>query len=168
MLGLPKGKVFLTPWTNEWIQEFSSEKESIQEVIGQQIIAVHHIGSTSVKHLSAKPIIDIAIELKEFKVGERCIAPLETLGYFCKGTHILPERYYFSKGEPRTHQIHLYQRGSKYLLEQLYFRDILRNDEKARRQYEELKQNLVTVSKGDKHKYATDKTKFVKSILNKE
>jgi GrpB-like predicted nucleotidyltransferase (UPF0157 family) len=80
----------------------------------------------------------------------------------------LPERYYFSKGEPRTHQIHLYQRGSKYLLEQLYFRDILRNDEKARRQYEELKQNLVTVSKGYKHKYAAEKTEFVKSILNKE
>ncbi|MGG0845208.1 GrpB family protein [Peribacillus simplex] len=165
MLGLPKGEVFLVPWTNNWEKEFLLEKERIQEVIGQNILAVHHIGSTAIKHLSAKPIIDIAIEVKEFQDGEKCVTALETLGYSYKGTNVLPDRYYFNKGEPRTHQIHMYQGGNKYLLEQLEFRDYLRNNETARIQYKKLKQILSTVNKNNKHKYADDKTNFVKSIL---
>lgn len=87
MLGLPKGEVSLVPWTNNWEKEFLLEKERIQEVIGQNILAVHHIGSTAIKHLSAKPIIDIAIEVKEFQDGEKCVRALETLGYSYKGTN---------------------------------------------------------------------------------
>lgn len=165
MLGLPKGEVFLVPWTNDWEKEFLLEKERIQEVIGQNILAVHHIGSTAVKHLSAKPIIDIAIEVKGFQDGEKCVTALETLGYSYKGTNVLPDRYYFNKGEPRTHQIHMYQSGNKYLLEQLDFRDYMRNNETARIQYIKLKQELSTVNKNNKHKYTDDKTNFVKSIL---
>ncbi|MFU2018857.1 GrpB family protein [Peribacillus butanolivorans] len=165
MLGLPKGEVFLVPWTNDWEKEFLLEKERIQEVIGQNILAVHHIGSTAIKHLSAKPIIDIAIEVKGFQDGEKCVKALEILGYSYKGTNVLPDRYYFNKGEPRTHQIHMYQSGNKYLLEQLDFRDYLRNNETARIQYKKLKQELSTVNKNNKHKYADDKTNFVKSIL---
>lgn len=167
MLGLPKGELFLVPWTNEWEKEFILEKERIQDVIGQYIFTVHHIGSTAVKNLSAKPIIDIAIEIKDFQDGEKCIKPLEELGYSYKGTSVLPDRHYFNKGEPRTHQIHMYQSGNKYLLEQLSFRDYLRKNETARIQYEQLKQELSSVNKGNKHKYADDKTQFVKSILEK-
>ncbi|WP_234813431.1 GrpB family protein, partial [Bacillus mycoides] len=61
MLGLPYGKVFLVPWSEEWEFEFSKEKQLIEEHIGKYILAIHHIGSTSIPHLSAKPIIDIAM-----------------------------------------------------------------------------------------------------------
>ncbi|HDR7887115.1 TPA: GrpB family protein, partial [Bacillus paranthracis] len=57
MLGLPYGKVFLVPWTEEWAIEFVKEKQFIEEQIGEHILAIHHIGSTSIPHLSAKPII---------------------------------------------------------------------------------------------------------------
>jgi len=167
MLGLPKGEVFLVPWTEEWNKEFLLEKEKIQDKIGKYILNIHHIGSTSVKHLRAKPIIDIAIENKNFSNGEDTSFLLEELGYSYKGTNILPERHYFSKGEPRTHQIHMYQTGNKYLLEQLKFRDFLRNNDKARIEYEQLKLNLATLNKNHKHKYAEEKTAFVKSILEK-
>ncbi len=167
MLGLPKGVVFLVPWTNEWEKEFLLEKKRIQEVIGHYILSVHHIGSTAIKHLSSKPIIDIAIEIKGFQDGEKCVTPLETLGYSYKGTNVLPDRHYFNKGEPRTHQIHMYKSGNKYLLEQMGFRDYLRYNETARVQYEQLKQELSTVNKDNKHKYTDDKTHFVNSILNK-
>lgn len=167
MLGLPKGEVFLVPWTTEWETEFILEKKRIQDVIGKYIVDVHHIGSTAVKNLSAKPIIDIAIELKDFKDGEKCVKLLEKLGYSYKGTNVLPDRHYFNKGEPRTHQIHMYQNGNRYLLEQLSFRDYLRENETARYQYEKLKQELSSVSKGNKHKYSEDKTDFVKYILDR-
>lgn len=103
MLGLPKGAVYLIPWSEKWEREFELEKERIETQIGKYIVGIHHIGSTAVKHLSAKPIIDIGIELRSFSNGELCVSPLKELGYSYKGTNILPERHYFNKGEPRTH-----------------------------------------------------------------
>lgn len=167
MLGLPKGKVFIVPWTTEWETEFLIEKKKIQDVINKHIVDIHHIWSTAVKNLSAKPIIDIAIEVKNFQDGEKCVNALKELGYSYKGTSVLPDRHYFNKGEPRTHQIHMYQSGNKYLLDQQSFRDYLRENETTRNQYEELKQKLSTQSQGNKHRYSEDKTEFIKSILNK-
>lgn len=166
MLGLPRGEVFLVPWTEEWEVEFLKEKQLIENQIGEYILAIHHIGSTSVPYLSAKPIIDIAIELKNFDNGVKCIARLEQLKYRYR-KNVLPERYYFNKGEPRTHQIHMYEKGNKYLIEQLCFRNHLINNKTARIEYEQLKMKLSQVNANNKHKYADDKTGFVKSVLDK-
>lgn len=92
---------------------------------------------------------------------------LEGLGYLYRGSNVLPERHYFNKGEPRTHQIHMYQTGNRYLLEQLNFRDYSRNNEQPRSEYEHLKHKLASSNKNDKHKYAEEKTDFVKSILER-
>ncbi|TKH08573.1 GrpB family protein, partial [Bacillus wiedmannii] len=96
MLGLPYGKVFLVPWTVQWEIEFMKEKQFIEEQIGEHILAIHHIGSTSIPHLSAKPIIDIAIELEDYTDGLTCIKKLELLNYKYR-KDVLPERYYFNK-----------------------------------------------------------------------
>ncbi|QWH17967.1 GrpB family protein [Bacillus mycoides] len=166
MLGLPYGKVFLVPWTEEWEIEFIKEKQLIEEQIGEYILAIHHIGSTSIPYLSAKPIIDIAIELKDYIDGIKCIIKLEQLNYRYR-KDVLPERYYFNKGEPRTHQIHMYEQGNPYLMEQLSFRDYLKNNTTSRMQYEQLKIQLSKANPNNKHKYAEDKTNFIKSILVK-
>lgn len=164
MLGLLKGEVFLHPWTNTWLEEFLFEKEKIQ-IIDKDIIAVHHIGSTAVKDLSAKPILDIAVEIKNFQSGEKISDKLKRLGYTYAGTNILPDRHYLIKGEPRTHQIHMYQSGSEYLQEQLIFRDYLRKNTEVRKEYQQLKMQLAKANKTDKHKYAEEKTTFIQSIL---
>ncbi|MDY0407483.1 GrpB family protein [Virgibacillus soli] len=165
MLGLPKGQVYLTKWTEEWEKEFIDEKGKIEKLLQPYAVAIHHIGSTSVKGLSAKPIIDIAIELNQFNEGEHCVMPLKGLGYAYKGTNILPDRHYFSKGEPRTHQIHMYESGNKYLLKQLHFRDYLRLNRQAKIEYEQLKQRLAKTYANDKHQYAAEKTNFITSLL---
>jgi|SRR5690625_3805191 len=167
MLGLPKGEVFLVPWTEDWVKEFLLEKEKIQNVIGKLIVDIHHIGSTAVKGLSAKPIIDIAVEIKDFNDGKHSVVPLENLGYSYGGINILPDRHYFYKGEPRTHQIHMYQTGSKFLAEQLKFRDYLRSNDHAKMEYQELKSQLSNVNRHNKHKYADEKTDFINSVLGK-
>ncbi|MEH7636053.1 GrpB family protein [Bacillus pumilus] len=167
MLGLPRGEVFLVPWSAEWGKEFEREKKRIVGVIGQYTVNVHHIGSTAVNGLSAKPIIDIAIKIDYFFDGTQCVTALQGLGYSYRGTNVLPERHYFNKGEPRTHQIHMYQTGNRYLLEQLNFRDYLKSNELVRNEYEQLKLNLSSLNKNDKHKYAEGKTNFVQSILER-
>ncbi|MFD1929577.1 GrpB family protein [Sporosarcina siberiensis] len=167
MLGLPKGEVFLVTWTEDWPKEFLLEKDRIQSEIGQYVVGIHHIGSTAVKGLKAKPIIDIAVEIKDFNDGKHCIAPLESLGYSYRGINILPDRHYFNKAEPRTHQIHMYQKGNKFLVEQLKFRNYLRSNDNAKMEYEELKIKLSKVNKHNKHKYADEKTDFISSVLAK-
>lgn len=167
MLGLPKGEVFLVPWTADWSKEFAAEKTRIQNEIGQYVLAIHHIGSTAVKGLCAKPILDIAVEIKSFKDGQHCVMPLERLAYDYKGINILPDRHYFIKGEPRTHQIHMYEKGSEYLIEQLKFRDTLRSNAQARMDYQELKLRLSQANQHNKHQYAEEKTDFIRSILAK-
>ncbi|MDD8002668.1 GrpB family protein [Bacillus cereus] len=166
MLGLPYGKVFLAPWTEKWEFEFMKEKQFIEKQIGEHILAIHHIGSTAIPHLSAKPIIDIAIELEDYKDGLKCIQKLELLNYKYR-KDVLPERYYFNKGEPRTHQIHMYEQRNKHLIEQLQFRDYLIDNKTARIQYEQLKIQLSKANPNDKHQYAEDKTNFIKSVLAK-
>ncbi|KEZ50854.1 GrpB family protein [Metabacillus indicus] len=167
MLGLPRGEVFLVPWSNEWRTEFETERQHIQDLIGPCIHRVHHIGSTAIEGLCAKPIIDIAIEIHDFSKGEKCAPALEKIGYAYRGTNVLPDRHYFNKGEPRTHQIHMYETGNRYLAEQLRFRDCLRRNEQQRREYERLKLALASSNSNDKHKYADGKTEFVRAILEK-
>ncbi|MCW9132287.1 GrpB family protein [Bacillus paramycoides] len=166
MLGLPYGEVFLVPWSEEWEVEFEREKKLIEKQIGEYILAIHHIGSTSIPYLSAKPIIDLAIELKDFADGAKCIDKLERINYSYR-KDVLPERYYFNKGEPRTHQIHMYEKGNKFLIEQLRFRDYLKENTNARIEYEQLKIQLSQANPNNKHKYAADKTNFVKATLLK-
>ncbi|OAB42153.1 GrpB family protein [Paenibacillus glacialis] len=166
MLGLPKGQVFLVPWTEQWEIEFNEEEKNIRIEINDDILAIHHIGSTAIKGLSAKPIIDIAIEIKLFESGINCVEGLEKIGYSYKGTDVLPDRHYFNKGEPRTHQIHMYQTGSEYLNKQLMLRDYLRTNDIARLKYQELKERLSKENSEDKLAYADAKTDFVNKIIS--
>jgi len=96
-----------------------------------------------------------------------CVSGLEELGYRYHGSNLLPERHYFNKGEPRTHQIHMYAKNNRYLKEQLLFRDYLNCNEESRQEYQELKERLSKIYSTDKHAYADAKTEFIKNIILK-
>lgn len=165
MLGLPKDQVFLVDWDKEWEVLFDIEKQKIFELSKEKNIEVHHIGSTSVKHLKSKPILDIAVEINSFDKINKYITLLKELGYESIGNDILPGRYYFIKGNPRTHQIHLFEKDNKFLKQQIMFRNILRRDSVIKNEYEDLKLKLADTNKNDKHKYADMKTSFITDIL---
>ncbi|WP_282937255.1 GrpB family protein [Paenibacillus sp. RC67] len=168
MLGVPGGKVFLVPWTEDWEKEFLTEKKEIESRIGHLIYGIHHIGSTAIKNISAKPIIDIAIEMEYENNTTATIQAFEALGYVHKSNTALPGRYYLTKGSPRTHQIHLYySKGSRFLQEHLAFRDYLRTHDRDRNRYEQLKVELAGIYSNDRIAYAEAKSDFVKEILRK-
>ena len=166
MLGLPNGVVTILPWNSKWASYFEQEREKILHIMKDYQVTVHHIGSTAIKHLDAKPVLDIAIEVEDFSAMESQTYLLEKLGYHCMGDQILPERFYFIKGNPRTHQIHFYSSGSLFLQEQLTFRDALREDDSLRQEYQELKYELATFYADDKHTYASMKTDFILAAIN--
>src|SRR5215213_1249790 len=108
MLGLEKGFVKLLPHDEQWHELFADEKARIQAAIGEFLLAIEHVGSTSVCGIAAKPILDIAIAITDKADGEKCVAPLENLGYVYRGENGIAGRFYFVKGAPqRTHHLHM-------------------------------------------------------------
>lgn len=166
MLGLPKGTVKLEPHSEQWHQLFAEEEARLRKVIGDYVIAIEHIGSTSICGISAKPIIDMAVSVEKIADGERCVKPLEDVGYEYRGEHGIAGRRYFVKGEPRTHHLHMVESGSDFWRSHLLFRDYLRLSPKAAEEYEKLKKQLAQKYVENREAYQKGKTVFIENILN--
>lgn len=112
MLGLSNDLATIARWSSEWATYFEQERKRIVDFMKDHHVIVHHIGSASIKHLDAKPVLDIAIEVKDFITIKEQIDLLEQLEYHCMGDQ---DRFYFINGDPRTQQIHFYRNGSSFL-----------------------------------------------------
>ncbi|WP_233090623.1 GrpB family protein [Vibrio sp. IB15] len=97
-----------------WADDFSDEKVLLESVLNSvNVVAIHHIGSTSVKGLCAKPIIDILLEVKSLEELDKNNNLMESLGYEVKGEFGIAGRRYFQKGGiQRSHQVHAFLVGS--------------------------------------------------------
>ena len=166
ILGLEKGVVRLAPYSPEWAKLFDEEKQLLIALIGDYVIDIQHIGSTSIPDMIAKPIIDIGIAIKDFEEGKRCIKLIESLGYEYKGENGIPGRHYFVKGNPTTHHLHIVEIDSEEWKKNITFRDALRKNENLAKDYTELKLNLAEKFKYDRVAYTDGKTDFVNYILS--
>jgi GrpB-like predicted nucleotidyltransferase (UPF0157 family) len=168
MIGLKRGTLELSPYDPEWPVFFESEKQRIQQAVGRLVLAVEHVGSTSVVGLSAKPIIDIAIALREYEDGFQCVEPLAELGYLYKGEHGVAGRHYFrTNNELVKVHIHMTALSHREWRDHLAFRDFLRSHPDASREYAALKHQLTTTCGADREKYTGAKSEFIEDILRK-
>lgn len=167
MLGLEKKTVELYPHIEDWHDLFANEKVSLQKAIGEFVESIEHIGSTSVCEIAAKPILDIAVSISDQANGEKCIAPLENLGYEYRGEYGIAGRFYFVKGTPRTHHLHILAADSKEWRNHLFFRDYLRQHSAAAAKYDKLKKDLAETHRSDRDAYLAGKAEFIKKILGK-
>ena len=165
MLGLEKGCVKLLPHDEQWHQLFADEKARLEDAIGAFIVGIEHIGSTSVCGIAAKPILDIAIAITDKANGEKCVAPLENLGYVYRGENGIAGRFYFRKGVPRTHHLHMLLADSDELQNHLLFRDYLRRNKATAEEYDRLKKELAQKYELDRDAYLDGKAGFVERIL---
>ena len=167
-IGLKRGSVKIILYKKEWAREFEREKARISKVCGDRVVAIEHIGSTSVPGLAAKPIIDIAVGIKTLKDAEKLLKPLDTIGYhFYK--KFQRQRLFVAKGPDarRTHYLHVMRyNGAKWKSDQL-FRDYLRSHPKAVKQYSELKKKLAGAHADDRQTYSDNKNTFIKSVIAK-
>ena len=167
-VGLKRGTVKVVPYKKKWVDQFEKEKAQILEVCGDKIVAVEHIGSTSVPGLAAKPIIDIAVGVKRLKDAEQLLKPLSKIGYhFYKQSQ--RQSLFVAKGpdENRTHYLHAMRyKGAKWNNDQL-FRDYLRSHPKEVERYSKLKAKLAKIHPDDRQAYSDDKNTFIKSVISK-
>jgi GrpB-like predicted nucleotidyltransferase (UPF0157 family) len=147
----------------EWGSRFQSEAAKIKPALGSQIVAVHHIGSTAVPNLRAKPIIDILLEAADVAALDAFNPQMRQIGYFPKGEYGIPGRRFYQKGlVNRTHHIHAFKAGSHGARRHLAFRDYLIAQPRIAKQYGELKTRCAQESNNDIDKYCLAKEGFVK------
>jgi GrpB-like predicted nucleotidyltransferase (UPF0157 family) len=162
-------KVEVVEYNSEWPNLYLEEAEKIKNILGNELIDIYHIGSTSVTNLRAKSIIDIMPVVRDITKVDDYNKEFETLGYEPKGEFGMVGRRYFRKGvENRTHQIHIFERSNSNDIERhLAVRDYLRTHPEDAFEYGELKSRLATMFPSDIEAYCDGKDNFVKELERK-
>lgn len=146
-----------------WRQEFKEEAKKIRKILGKNCVTVNHIGSTAVKGMPAKPIIDIMPVVKDINAVDALNAEFEKLGYECCGEYgIKGRRYYRKGGDNRTHHVHIFEITDKENTDRhLAFRDYLLAHPDKAKEYGELKKKLAVEYMDDSESYSQGKSDFV-------
>ncbi len=167
MIGLPKGTVKLVAHSAGWRELFEAEKTLLRSVIGKLALEVEHIGSTSVCGLEAKPIIDMAVAVREILEAAECVAPLEGVGYVYRGENGIPGRHYFRKGDPTLYHLHMVELSSEFWRAHLLFRDYLRGHQEVAAEYGKLKRELAMRYPFNREAYTEGKAAFIEGVLKR-
>lgn len=162
-------KIEVVDYRPEWEKMFKKEKKEIRRILGKNCVAVYHIGSTSVKGLPAKPIIDIMPVVKDLSLVDAHNPEFEALGYECRGEFGIPGRRFFAKGgDHRTHHIHIFEQSDKDdIRRHLAVRDYLRSHPDDAAEYAALKKELAEKFPYDNDGYCDGKDAFVKDLEQK-
>ncbi len=155
------------PPNPQWPQAFEAEAAQVSRVLGDNLVHIHHIGSTAIPNIHAKPIIDMLAEVSDIDRVDACNAAMATLGYTALGEYGLPGRRYFRKHNEaggRTHHLHTFQLGSLEVIRHLAFRDFMRANPNCAQQYSDLKRTLAAQYPNDIDGYMDGKDEFVKAM----
>lgn len=167
-------RITLVPHDPGWADAFERERIALSNALGAVALSIDHHGSTAVPGLAAKPIVDIQVAVARLAPMTAYAGPLLTLGY----SHVPHEDdlrcpFFFRAASPprlpyRCH-IHVVESGGNEERRTLAFRDRLRADPKAAREYEELKRRLAVEHDGltdaSMQDYVEGKTDFIKRIV---
>lgn len=161
-------KIEVTPYNEQWAWMYEEEANRLRLIFGEQWVAVHHIGSTSVPGLEAKPIIDIILVVQDIQLVDERNRSMQEIGYEPRGENGITGRRYFQKGgDHRTHHVHVFQVGSREIERHLAFRDYLREHPEAVQEYGQWKRQLAQRYPYDIGSYIQGKNDLVLEIERK-
>jgi GrpB-like predicted nucleotidyltransferase (UPF0157 family) len=163
-------KVAVVPHDRNWQSTFEAESQQLLIAFGDNAIAIHHIGSTSISTIYAKPIIDMLVEVKDIAKVDNRNTQIEALGYVAMGEFGIINRRFFRKDNLvgiRTHHLHTFEAGSPQIDRHLAFRDYIISHPEDAQRYSELKQKLAQQNPDDIEKYLDGKDEFIKEIDRK-
>jgi len=137
-------KVEVQPFNPLWVSKFQVEADNLRAIFGEEIIDIHHIGSTSVPGLASKPIIDIMPVVLDINRIDEYNEKMASRGFESKGENGISGRRYFTKGgNNRSHHIHIYSSDNPQIQRHLAFRDYLRTHPDVAKKYGDLKVELA-------------------------
>ena len=160
-------RVRMVPHDPKWRQEFQHEAARISAAAGGNAVAVHHIGSTAIPAVYAKPVIDVLLVVRDLAALDEKQAEMEALGYQARGEYGIPGRRFFRRDDEhgdRTHQIHAFEDGSPQVTRHLAFRDYMIAHPEAAEAYSDLKRDLAAQHPNDIEAYMDGKDEFIREI----
>jgi GrpB-like predicted nucleotidyltransferase (UPF0157 family) len=163
-------KVAVSPHDPLWHEAFNVEAQQVQAALGQNVVAIHHIGSTAIPGIYAKPIIDMLVEVADITDVDMQTASMESIGYEVMGEFGIPGRRFFKKDNQegiRTHHIHGFMAGSTQVKRHLIFRNYMIAHGADAQKYSELKRRLAIEYPTNIDSYIDGKDGFIKEIDRK-
>ncbi|USQ14778.1 GNAT family N-acetyltransferase [Legionella lytica] len=162
---LQKRLIKVLPYDSHWSGQFTEEAQLIQKALGPNCIEIHHIGSTSVPGLAAKPIIDMIPVVWDITQVDAMNPLMIELGYEVKGESGMLFRRFFQKGGTQpSFNVHVFEQESAEIERHVKFRDWMHKHPKDRDAYAQLKQNLAQLHPDDISAYCFGKEDFVSQI----
>ncbi|MBX3638664.1 MAG: GrpB family protein [Rubrivivax sp.] len=164
--GVTVRPVRVVPPDPAWAGRFAAEASRIRKALADVDVAVHHIGSTAIRGIVAKPIVDLLLEVRGLAALDARTAAMTALGYEAMGEFGLPGRRYFRRNSPegvRLFHAHAFERGSAEARRHLAFRDYMNAHPVAAQDYGALKQRLAREFADDMQAYIDGKDAFVKT-----
>ena len=159
--------VVVLPYDAQWRQDFLKIKDELIDALGQLAVSIEHVGSTSVQGLSAKPIIDVDVVIKDYSVLDRVIISLENIGYRYEGDLGIARREAFKydgKEHLRKHHLYVCPQDSAELHRHIALRDYLRSHPEAAREYGRIKEEGARLYPFDIDGYIEYKSPFIEKI----
>lgn len=155
-------------WSSEWAEKFRMKAAAIRHALDHRALRIDHIGSTSIRDLAAKPIIDIQISVADFEPIGELAEPLERIGYLWRSSNPELTKRYFreSPGNERTH-IHVRRQGSWHEQWALLFRDYMRLHAEEHAPYIALKRALAERFRDDRAAYTAGKDDHFWSVIRR-
>jgi GrpB-like predicted nucleotidyltransferase (UPF0157 family) len=160
-------RIVLAPHDAQWAEQFAKEGALIRAALRGVVVELHHIGSTAIPDIAAKPIIDMLAAVTSLEALDRASSSLEALGYESKGEFGISGRRYYRKDSAagiRTHHLHAFAVGSGEIERHLNFRDYLRAHSAEAQKYEALKLSLARRTLGDWNGYSDGKADFIREM----
>lgn len=157
--------IVVVPYDPKWPLQFEAEAAALRPIFGDNLIKLHHIGSTSVPGLAAKPTLDLLGVVKSITLVSEMRSSFEALDYKAVGAFGIEGREFFVKGSPNpTHHMHVFEEGSAEIMRHLAFRDFLRTHEEAAQEYAALKMKLAALYRLDPASYQEGKSDWIKRV----
>ena len=164
----PPFKVELVPHDPRWADAAKTQSDLLVAAVGPSLLIVHHIGSTSIPNIRAKPILDLLPVVSSLLDLDEHRAHLEALGYEWGEEFGLPGRRYCTKTDldtgRRLIQLHCYQRGSSEIDRHIAFRDYLRERPELALAYEQEKARCQALHPDNTHAYGDCKNDWIKRV----
>lgn len=160
-------KVIVLPYDEAWKTAFESIKSEIESALGELILGIEHVGSTSVEGMSAKPCIDLDVIIKDDLMLDAVIERLAEIGYIHEGDLGIKGREafkYTDKPHLMSHHLYVCTESSDELRRHIVFRDFLRNDSDATKRYSAIKEMAAKLYPNDIDKYIEYKAPCIKEL----
>lgn len=149
----------------DWARLYEDEVARLCLLLSKLVVSTHHIGSTAINGIKAKPVIDILIEVTCLRDLEKHAGDFKNLGYEAKGEYGIKGRRFFQKGgDERTHHLHIFESGNAEIERHRLFVAFMNAHPDKAEEYEALKTALSIEHKNSAEDYSQGKSAFIRAV----